>query len=162
MTPTRIIVAFTGHRSYAHEADAALRDTIASLYEEGARHFRVGMAQGFDLAAGKAVVELMTQHHNIVLEACIPYPSFADHFEREERACYDLIMSQATIVHYASERYHAGVYNRRNNMLVDDANCVVAWWNGSHSGTEYTLRRAKKNGCRTINLLPNPQLTISL
>ena len=160
--PTRIVVAFTGHRSYAHQADKLLRDTVASLYEEGARHFCVGMAQGFDLAAGEAIVELMTEKRNIVLECCIPYPAFAQYFDTEERACYDNILRHATIVRYAAERYYAGIYNRRNNMLIENATHIVAWWDGSRSGTEYTLRRAKKKGCYTKNLYPDPQLTICL
>lgn len=160
--PTKIIVAFTGHRSYHNEADEALRDVVTSLYCEGARHFRIGMAQGFDLAAGEVVVELMNKHRNIVLEACIPYPTFAQYFSSEQRAQYDNIMSHATIIRYASDSYHTGVYNRRNNMLVEGATHLIAWWNGSRSGTEYTLRRARKQGCTTRNLFPNPQLTISI
>ena len=159
---TKMIVAFTGHRNYCNQTDDALKNAIATLYEAGARHFRVGMAQGFDLAAGKAVAELMATNRNIVLELCIPYPAFASGFDTEERALYDRILNLATIVRYASEHYHSGVYNRRNNMLVDDATHLIAWWDGRRSGTEYTVRRARIQGVITHNLYPDPQLTFSL
>ena len=51
-------VAFTGHRSYHHESDDALQGVVRQLYADGARVFRVGMAEGFDLAAAECVVQL--------------------------------------------------------------------------------------------------------
>ena len=82
----KLIVAFTGHRSYRNEADKTLRDAVTSLYEEGVRHFRVGMAPGFDLAAGEVVVEFMHIHDDIILEADIPYPTFYKSFSTKQRA----------------------------------------------------------------------------
>ena len=63
-------MAFTGHRTYNGTANDLLRATISELYTEGARHFRVGMAEGFDLAAAEIVVELMASDGSILLEAC--------------------------------------------------------------------------------------------
>lgn len=48
--------AFTGHRTYGGEADAALRATVRRLYARGFRTFLCGMAVGFDLAAAEAVL----------------------------------------------------------------------------------------------------------
>lgn len=49
-------VAFSGHRTYCHDADAALRATVGELYARGFRTFLCGMAVGFDLAAAEAVL----------------------------------------------------------------------------------------------------------
>ncbi|MBQ8493706.1 MAG: DUF1273 family protein [Alistipes sp.] len=146
------IVAFTGHRTYCGACDHELRNVVARLYERGARIFRVGMAEGFDLAAAEAVVGLKQQHPDIVIEAYIPWPEFATRFIKAERQRYEQILQQATIIRYTSQQYRADVFHRRNDMLVDGAHTLVAWCHNPKSGTGYTLRRAKRSGCLIINL----------
>lgn len=154
------IVAFTGHRTYIGSEDELIASTISDLYAEGARHFRVGMAEGFDLAAGRAVVDMMLIHSDIILEACIPWPTFAARFTTEERSVYDNILSHAAIVRYSDNAYHPAIFRHRNDMLVEGADVVVAWWRGITGGTAYTVKKAKKLGCRIINIYPEEQLSI--
>lgn len=154
------IATFTGHRTYEGEADQALRETVEALYNEGVRTFRVGMAEGFDLAAGAAVVALREQNDDVVLEAIVPFPAFALRFGMRDKALYDNIIASADVVLYADMAYHRAIFHRRNDMLVEGADVVVAWYDGSRGGTDYTIRRAHKLGCRIINLYPDPQLSI--
>ena len=154
------IVAFTGHRTYDGSANDLLRATIGELYTEGARHFRVGMAEGFDLAAAEMVVELMASDGAILLEACIPWPTFDAHLNAEERARYNDILKHATVVRYSDNAYHPAIFRHRNDMLVEGADTLVAWWNGAQSGTAYTVKRAKKLGISIINIYPKNQLSI--
>ena len=151
------VVAFTGHRSYNHEACSALHDCVVRLYAEGARTFRVGMAEGFDLAAAEAVVNLMAQHEDVVLEAYIPYPSFAARFSTIDHERYNQIISKCSRVVYVAEAYHPAVYRLRNDMLVDEAQVVVAWWNGRASGTGYTVGKGRSRRCRIMNLYGGSQ-----
>ena len=155
------IIAFTGHRTYDGSANELLMATIRELYDEGARHFRVGMAEGFDLAAGEAVVELMQEHQDIVLETCIPWPSFDMRFSSANRQLYSRIINHATIIHYSGEEYHPMIFHHRNDMLVEGADLLVAWWNGESSGTAYTVKRARKLGLIIKNLYPKNQLSIA-
>lgn len=154
------IVAFTGHRTYDGSANDILMATIRELYFEGAHHFRVGMAEGFDLAAGEAVVSLMQEHHDIILEACIPWPTFNARFSTTDQQRYNNILTQATIIRYSGEAYHPTIFHHRNDMLIEEANIVVAWWNGESSGTGYTVKRAKKLGLIIKNIHPKNQLSI--
>lgn len=154
------IVAFTGHRTYDGAANDLLRATIGELYTEGARHFRVGMAEGFDLAAAELVVELMASDGAIILEACIPWPTFDAHLNPEERMRYSHILKHATVVRYSDNAYHPAIFRHRNDMLVEGADTLVAWWNGAQSGTAYTVKRAKKLGLNIKNLHPKNQLSI--
>lgn len=146
------IVAFTGHRTYRGAADEQLRDTVMRLYERGARTFRVGMAKGFDLHAAEAVIALKAHHPDITLEAYVPWPGFSLHFAPGERVRYNDIMREVTITRYISHGYSADVFRRRNDMLVDGANMLVAWQERKRSGTGYTVSRAKRFGCEVINL----------
>lgn len=160
MKSVAYIVAFSGHRTYDGHDDELLATTIRDLYAEGARHFRVGMAEGFDLAAGRAVVDMMLSHNDIILEACIPWPTFSAHLSAYERTTYDLILDHATVVRYSDKAYHPAIFRHRNDMLVDGADVLVAWWSGTTGGTAYTVKKAKKLGCRIINLYPEEQLSI--
>ncbi len=154
------IVAFTGHRTYDGKANELLRATIGELYNKGARHFRVGMAEGFDLTAAEMVVELMASDGAIILEACIPWPTFDAHLNAEERVLYNNILKHATVVRYSDNAYHPAIFRHRNDMLVEGADTLVAWWNGAQSGTAYTVKRAKKLGINIINLYPKNQLSL--
>jgi uncharacterized phage-like protein YoqJ len=161
MITTTHIVAFTGHRTYDGSANEQLMAAISELYAQGARHFRVGMAEGFDLAAGSAVVEMMLTHSDITLEACIPWPGFEARFSAEGRTEYNRIMDYAAIVRYASDKYHRRVFYDRNDMLVEGAQSLIAWWDGGKSGTGYTVKRARKLGLIIKNLHPENQLSIA-
>lgn len=158
MTSNYHTAAFTGHRNYAHTEDEALATTIAMLYDEGVRTFRVGMAEGFDMAAAEAVMRLRAQHDDVRLEAVVPWPRFWERMGMCDRRRYEVILGVAAEVLYAAEEYSEGVFRRRNNLLVEGADVVVAWWNGRRSGTEYTVRRARKQHARVINLYRSKQL----
>lgn len=146
------IVAFTGHRSYRGAADEQLRDIIVRLYERGARTFRVGMAEGFDIHAAEAVIALMEHHADIILEAHIPWPEFSLHFDTDARMRYEQILRKVTITRYVSRYYAPDIFYRRNDMLVEGADVLVAWCQSKRSGTGYTVGRAKRLGCEVINL----------
>ena len=161
MPQQTLTAAFTGHRTYDHSADDQLCDTVESLYNDGYRHFRIGMAEGFDLAAGEAVLRLMDNHDDICLELCIPYPNFNRGFGIEENNRFNRIISKASVIRYAADSYHKSVFSLRNNMLVDRADTVVAWYSLKRGGTHYTINRARRYGVRIINLYPDPQFNIS-
>lgn len=162
MKSTHHIVAFSGHRSYDGTADKELRRAIESLYTNGARIFRVGMAEGFDLAAGKALLELMDNHDDITIEAHIPYPAFASRFKGDNLLLYDAIIAKARVVRYAGFAYQVDIFHRRNDMLVECATHLIAWWDGTRSGTGYTVNRARRQGCNILNLHPSAEQKLAL
>ena len=149
------IVAFSGHRTYDGSADDRLCSVVADLYAEGVRIFRVGMAEGFDLAAGEIVVSLMELHDDIVLEAYVPWPLFSARFDMESKQKYDAIIAKAQVIRYAGFAFQNTIFHQRNDMLVDGAGYLVAWWNGSRSGTGYTVGRARRQRTKIVNLYPS-------
>lgn len=162
MNEPQHIVAFTGHRTYDHTADEALCKIVATLYSQGCRIFRSGMAEGFDLAAAEAVIQLKEHNSDIKLELYIPWPRFAERFSAQDQARYQAILNHADIVRYTASDYHPAVFHRRNDMLVEGAGHIVAWWDGSQSGTRYTVSRARRSGSIIYNLYPDPQLNLML
>ena len=149
------IAAFSGHRAYDNTADDKLRSVVEELYAEGVRTFRVGMAEGFDLAAAEVVVGMMASYDDVVLEAYVPWPQFYARFGSVNKARYDAIMAKAQVVRYAGFTYQNNIFYLRNDMLVNGAGYLVAWWNGSRSGTGYTVGRARRQRSKIIYLHPS-------
>lgn len=156
-----ITAAFTGHRTYAGEADEALRESVLCLYERGLRRFLVGMAWGFDLAAGEAVLALKEQFGDVELVAVVPFADFRNLFHDEILVLYDKVMASADECVVVSEQGSPHSYMRRNDYLVDNSSLVVAWWNGHRKGgTAYTVKRALKKGREVVNLLLPEQMEL--
>lgn len=148
-------VSFTGHRSYRGEADAQLRRTVEELYARGMRTFRTGMAVGFDLAAAEAVLVCRAVCPQIRLVAVVPFGGQAGRFSSADRARYDRVLAEADETVMLAERYYRGCYAVRNDFLVEHASAVVAWYDGSPGGTQYTVRRALVRGREVWNLHPS-------
>ena len=150
-TPS-LSVAFTGHRTYRGGADEALCRVIGEAYDRGFRTFLSGMAVGFDLSAAEAVLSCRERLSGLQLVAVIPFPGQAELFSWEDRVRFGRIITVADRTLVLSDRYHRGVYRMRNDFLVDHAAQLVAWFDGSPGGTEYTVRRALQSGRAVSNL----------
>ena len=49
------------------------------------------------------------------------------------------------IVHRPNYNLHGrGAALRRNDIIIDEADKIIAFWNGSSTGTKYVIDRAKK------------------
>lgn len=155
-------IAFTGHRSYCRRHDSAIEAEVERLYALGARRFRVGMAEGFDLAVACVVLHVSESKPDIEIELFVPWPDFPSTFSSANRRIYDLIVGQAAALHYVSSEYHVGVFQARNEAMVDGADLVVAWWNGRPSGTANTVRYAHKIGCPVKNIYDYQQLELDI
>lgn len=146
--------AFTGHRSYRHEADEALRRTVAALRSEGVCRFLSGMAVGFDLAAAEAVLACRASDPAIRLIAAIPFRGQERRFPPDERRRFERIVAEADETYCLSESYHPACYHVRNDFLVARAATLVTWYDGTAGGTRYTVERARSCGRRLIHLHP--------
>lgn len=130
-----------------------LRDTVRRLWHEGGRTFLSGMARGFDLAAAEAVLELRGECAGSRLVAVVPYEGQAEEYSQEDRARYDRVLKAADEVVVLEREYSKGVFFRRNDYLVDNADRVVAWCVRPKSGTGYTIKRARSQRKEVINLM---------
>lgn len=155
-------VAFTGHRSYRGEADLLLAETVRALYGRGYRIFLSGMAEGFDLAAAEVVLSLRKELPDLRLVCVLPYSDHPAHRPSELLPRYRRVLLGADQVVPLSTHYYAACYHHRNDYLVDHASYLVAWYDGSAGGTQYTVRRAHAAHLPVENLWPDPQLKFKL
>lgn len=155
-------VAFTGHRTYRAEAGALLRETIEGLYACGMRTFLSGMAVGFDLAAAEAVVACRADCPELRLVAVVPFAGQQNRFGPTDRSRYERLLAGADDAVVLSELYYRGCYAVRNDYLTDHASVLVAWYDGSRGGTQYTVRRALAMGREVRNLHPSARTEANL
>ncbi len=147
-----ITVSFTGHREYDNSAEEELHGAIRNLYNENYRIFLCGMARGFDLAAGEAVLSLRHELPEVQLICVIPFDGQERSFPDKDRLRFQRMTEQADDVITLAKEYRAGVYHQRNDFLVDNSSVIVAYYNGTKGGTHYTIHRALKQGLTIRNL----------
>ena len=112
-----------------------------------------GMAAGFDLAYGRAAMEL-----EIPLWCARPWAGHQA--RRDDRHIYAALIDYAARVvnvHGSPDPKlpHRGVYQDRNEWMVDQASSGIAWWNGeSGGGTWNCLQYAEDMNKPVVNIYP--------
>ncbi len=164
MSDRNITCCFTGHRPLRlpwgmNESDPrciALKEQLAAslegIYESGYRHFLCGMAIGCDTYFAKAVLSLRDKHPDVILEAAVPCDSQSEKWNRQQKACYEELLSACDTVTYVSHAYHPDCMMQRNEYMIDHSSLLLACFNGRSSGTMKTILYAERCGVQTIIL----------
>lgn len=160
-------VCFTGHRpekiaGWSENPEAIERSVRAALAEEivrcvadGAERFLCGMAPGFDLWAADELLRLRALGGiggDVELVAVVPHEGFSRTFDEASKVLYEEVLAAASEVVTLSPHYYHQCYARRNRYLVDNADFVVAYYEGCSGGTRQTIDYARKQGRGVVNL----------
>lgn len=149
-------VCFTGHRKIPlvqlHTLKKRLRNEIISLVEQDYRYFGAGGALGFDTIAAQAVLDVKRDHPQVRLILVLPCLSQADRWSDNDKAVYEEIKDKADKVVYTSQEYTKDCMFKRNRHLVDGSSVCICYLTEQTGGTAYTVKYAKKNNLRVINL----------
>ncbi len=155
---------FTGHRPAKlpwrfHEEDPRclqlkrrLADAVELAYREGFRHFLCGMAQGCDLYFCEAVLDLREHYPDITVEAAIPCPTQADTWPAAQRERYRRLLERCDLETMVSDQYTSGCMQRRDRYMVDHASLLIAVFDGTAGGTQYTLQYAMSRGLDIVDI----------
>jgi len=159
--------AFSGHRpgklpwknneqdSRCVELKRILSEQIEKLILEGVTGFLSGMAQGTDLWAAQAVLDLREKYPDVELHCIIPYKGQADKWDDSWRELYNSILKKADQIVYVNQDYTDGCLLERNHFLVSNADILLAVYNGApRSGTAATVRYAQKMQRKIIIIDP--------
>ena len=132
--------AFTGYRPQKmpfgfNESDPRcvdfkrrVKETIQALYDMGYRHFISGGALGMDMFAAEAVLELRARH--------------------------DRLFAQADITTATGHAYTRSAMFRRNHYLVDNADLLLAAFDGQSGGTAMTCELARRYDVPVMKIKP--------
>ena len=158
--------AFTGYRpmkmpfgydescAQAQDFKKRLHDTIEILILQGYKHMISGGAQGMDIMAAEAVLDLQKDFPDVTLEIAVPFEGQADKWPEGYRARWQRCIDQADMITVLSHRYTKGCLYARNRYLVTQADLLLACYDGQEGGTKHTVDYAKRNGCRVCLIPP--------
>lgn len=133
-----------------------IKDEVCRLIKEkNVGHFLCGMAKGIDLLCAGIVLEIREQYPEITLESVIPYERQAASWNESDRDEYFDIAAQCDKETLLQTQYTNGCLQKRNRYLVDNADIVLAVWNGASGGTEYTVNYANKKEKLLIIINPD-------
>ena len=145
---------FTGHRPDKlpwglDERDprcAMLKQSLSreleGLYRQGYRHFISGMAMGCDLYFAEAALELRVKYSELTLEGAVPCPTQADRWPEDLRRRWRDILNRCDLETVVQQHYDRWCMHRRNRYMVDRSAAVLAVFDGTAGGTQYTLNYA--------------------
>ena len=147
------VCAVTGHR-HIKEAKREyvrqqLQGAIWQAVNDGYTWFVSGFADGVDLMFAGIVADIKEKDPSIILEAAIPY---RDRLEEKDPLFMELL-KQCDYVYVVREEYSPDCYLARNTYLVENAERVIAVYDGRRrSGTAQTIRIAREHG-REVNII---------
>lgn len=150
-----MIICGTGHRpdklgGYGDEVFNKLVSVAREYFTAEGYIKKVisGGALGWDQAIAQAAIDL-----NIPLALALPFPDFDSRWPEKSRAFLGQLSGQAEEVHFVCEAgYAPWKMQQRNEWMVDNAEGVVALWNGTNGGTGNCIKYATKVGKPIINL----------
>jgi uncharacterized phage-like protein YoqJ len=116
---------------------------VSQLKEEVDRHYKVGvitgMALGIDQLFAQAALALQ-----IPFTAAVPFPGQESRWPKRGQDEYRELLSFAHKVITVTPRYSPGAFQERNVWMVNHADEVWAYWDGSPGGTANCVRYAEK------------------
>ena len=150
-------VCFTGHRPPKINEDnekaisLALESCIEKLISRGYTDFISGMALGADILAAEQVIKAKEKYPCVTLECAVPYPGQRDRRSESDRKKYVYLEFMADKTTLVSDRYTRFCMQKRNQYMVDNADIVVAVYDGkSKGGTANTLAYAHRRNKKII------------
>ncbi len=138
-------IAFTGHRYLSFQQVVLYLDKLHSEHPDAI--WITGGAVGLDSVAASYAMT-----HGIRLWLILPFPSqiMTKKWSIAQRKVLADSWVYAEKVSVISPTYDVAVYQRRNERMVDLADMVAAFWDGSSGGTGNCVRYAKSVGKRMI------------
>lgn len=141
---------FTGHRpeklSRTERAiKSDLKKEIKQAIKDGYTVYLTGMARGTDLWAAEIVLALRKRNKDLKLICAIPYEGFELRWSEQWQTLYRQVLAEADLVKVIGNGYHPGIFQIRNEWMVDRSTRVIAVYNGQAGGTKNTICYADRH-----------------
>ena len=154
---------FTGHRpekisSTEEEVKAWLEKQIDQAIADGYTTFISGCAMGVDIWAGQIVLRKKAENSSLHLIAATPWPGFGARWKDGWKEQYFALLHDADLAVNVCDHYHKGVFQQRNEYMVDRSNRLIAYYNGTPGGTRNTIEYAEKKMIEVVMLQEQPEI----
>lgn len=151
---------FSGHRPEKLDESEEnvkkwLSEQIDSAITAGYTTFISGCAMGVDIWAGQLVLQKKANNPALHLIAATPWPGFSNRWSIDWQVQYSDLLKNADLIVPVCNHYHNGVFQQRNEWMVDHSNRVIAFYNGAPGGTRNTIEYAEKKGVEVITNNPD-------
>lgn len=143
-------VAITGHRPKNLDEDYTyqspiwewIRNELAATFNKvQPKRIYTGMALGVDTVAAEVALLL-----EIPFVAAVPFPGQEAKWSHEQQDHYRMLLSLAEdVVQVDKGPYSPYLMQKRNEYMVNNADLLVAVWNGWKGGTRNCVEYALKN-----------------
>ncbi|MGN0602269.1 MAG: SLOG family protein [Oscillospiraceae bacterium] len=151
---------FTGHRELEETKFLTffIKKILSILIEKDYTDFYAGGALGWDMLCEKAVLKLRDEKYpHIRLRLVLPCPAVEQtmKWSLAQREEYNRILESADSVEYTSDFYYDGCMKKRNQRIIDLADCCFCYYDSekSASGTGQTVRMAQRKNIRILNAM---------
>jgi len=131
-----------------------LKDMILVMILEGYRHFISGAAMGTDLWGAEFVLEFKKEFPDVTLEMAIPFEGQADRWSEEYRLRREEIMDAADRITMISQSYTKHCMFDRNRYMVENADAIIAAYDGQEGGTRMTVDYAHRMSVPVVVVPP--------
>ncbi len=112
---------------------------------------------GVDIWAGRLVLRKKQTNPALHLIAATPWPGFSNKWNAEWQAQYSDLLKNADLIVPVSKHYHDGVFQQRNEWMIDHSSRVIAYYNGAPGGTRSIVEYAENKGIEVITNNPEYQ-----
>ena len=151
---------FSGHRPEKLDEPEEtvknwLSEQIDSAIAAGYTTFISGCAMGVDIWAGQLVLQKKAKNPVLRLIAATPWPGFSNRWSIDWQVQYSDLLKNADLIVPVCNHYHKGVFQQRNEWMVDHSNRVIAYYNGAPGGTRNTIEYAENKGVEVITNNPD-------
>ncbi len=142
---------FTGHRPEKLQQGErtickALEKEIRRAIADGFTVFISGMARGVDIWAAEIVLKYRHKNEDIKLVCALPYKGFEETWSTTWKRRYDRILKRADLIRFICPHYYKGVFQIRNEWMVNHSARIIAVFNGESGGTKNAIRYAQRSG----------------
>ena len=108
-----------------------------------------------DMFAAEAVLELQEKYAWIILEMVSPFDAQAARWNDEYRMRHDRLFAAADIVTATGHEYTKACMFRRNRYMVENADLLLAAYDGQPGGTAMTCEYAREVGVPIRLIMPS-------
>ena len=127
---------------------------VEGLYHRGFRHFISGMAMGCDLYFVEAALNLREKYPELTVEGAIPCPTQADRWPERQRRRWRELLGRCDLETVVQQHYDRFCMLRRDRYMVDRSAAILAVFDGTPGGTQYTLNYAMNKSLEILLLDP--------
>ena len=138
---------------------ATLQNAVERALKKGFTHFISGGALGIDQLAANLVLQMRPGYSaRVRLTIARPFPSQDSAWPYAIQHSYkDLLNKASQVVDVSPDPYLIWKMHKRNKWMVDNADAVIAVWDGSKGGTANCVRYAAKQAKPVLLIQPAEQ-----